>query len=73
MLETLRVTVIPNGEYNITVVASDNAGNTASITHLVTVENVGAPADLSGVILIVVVIAIIGAVAVIYIFVLKKK
>jgi len=66
-------TVIPNGEYNITVVASDNAGNTASITHLVTVENVGAPADLSGVILIVVVIAIIGAVAVIYIFVLKKK
>ncbi len=66
-------TVIPNGEYNITVVAEDNAGNTAVVTHLVTVENVGAPADLSGVILIVVVIAIIGAVAVIYIFVLKKK
>ncbi len=66
-------TVIPNGEYNITVVASDNAGNTAVVTHLVTVENVGAPADLSGVILIIVVIAIIGAVAVIYIFVLKKR
>ena len=66
-------TVIANGEYNITVVASDNAGNTATITHLVTVENAGAPADLSGVILIVVIVAIIGGIAVIYIFILKKK
>ncbi|MCK5390030.1 MAG: hypothetical protein KAJ36_06050, partial [Candidatus Thorarchaeota archaeon] len=66
-------TVITNGLYNITVVASDNAGNTAVVTHLVIVENVGAPSDITGVILIVVVIAIIGAIAVIYIFVLKKK
>ncbi len=64
--------VITNGEYNITVVAEDNAGNTASVTHLVTVENVDAPADLSGVILIVVIIAL-GAIAVIYVFVVKKK
>ncbi len=66
-------TLVPNGVYNITVVAKDNAGNTASVTHLLTAENVVAPADLSGVILIVVAIAAVGAIAVIYIFVLKKK
>lgn len=65
-------TIIPDGVYNITVVAVDNVGNTASVTHLVTVENVGAPADLSGVILIVVIIAL-AAIAAIYVFVLKKK
>jgi hypothetical protein len=42
----------------------------------VTVENTGTgvpQGDLTGVILIVVIIAILGAVAVIYIFVLKKR
>lgn len=65
--------VIPNGEYNITVVASDNAGNIGTVTHLVTVENLGAPVDLSGVILIAVIIVAIAAVLIIYIFVIKKK
>ncbi|MHA1928967.1 MAG: Ig-like domain-containing protein [Candidatus Thorarchaeota archaeon] len=32
-------TGISDGEYNITVVAVDNTGNTASVTHLVTVDN----------------------------------
>ena len=67
-------TVIPDGDYNITVVAEDNAGNTASVTHIVTVENVGVPpTDLSGVLLIVVIIAAAAVVLIIYIFIIKKK
>ncbi|MCK4567244.1 MAG: hypothetical protein KAU48_08040, partial [Candidatus Thorarchaeota archaeon] len=75
-------TVISDGEYNITVVASDIAGNNAVVTHLMTVNNsvttttttgTEVPQDFTGAILIIVVIVIIGAVAVIYIFVLKKK
>jgi len=32
-------TVIADGEYNITIVASDNAGNINSVTHILTVDN----------------------------------
>ncbi len=77
-------TVVPDGVYNITVVASDIAGNSAVVTHLLTVDNsvttttttttgTEVPQDFTGAILIIVVIAIIGAVVVIYIFVLKKR
>ncbi len=66
-------TVIPNGEYNITVVAEDNAGNSATITHLVTVENLGVPVDMTGILLIIGIVAIAGIILVIYIFVIKKK
>ncbi|MGY5879724.1 MAG: Ig-like domain-containing protein [Candidatus Thorarchaeota archaeon] len=66
--------VIPNGEYNITVVAEDNAGNTASVTHIVTVENVGSATDyMIFAILIAVIIIAVGAVLVIYLFVIKKR
>jgi len=67
-------TGIPDGEYNITVVAEDNAGNIASITHIVTVDNVVTPSgDLTGVILIAVIIVALGVVLVIYVFVVKKR
>ncbi len=72
---TWDTTVIPDGDYSITVVAEDNAGNTATVTHVVTVENAAATTtgDLTGVILIAVIIAAVGIVLVIYIFVIKKK
>ena len=66
--------VIPDGDYSITVVAEDNAGNTATVTHVVTVENVGAAIDYTLVsILMAVIIIAVGAVLVIYLFVIKKR
>lgn len=77
-LETVGVswdtTVIPDGDYNITILAQDNAGNSASVTHIVTVDNlIDTPVDLTGVLIIVVVIAALGIVLIIYVFVIKKK
>jgi hypothetical protein len=67
-------TVISNGDYNITVVAQDNAGNTASVTHFVTVQNTeGGTPDIPPALIIVVVIAVLGIVFVIYIFMRKKR
>lgn len=67
-------TVIANSDYNITVVALDNAGNSANVTHIISVENPVAPSgDLTGVILIIAAIAAVAGIVIIYIFVLKKR
>ncbi|TFG29498.1 hypothetical protein EU528_09615 [Candidatus Thorarchaeota archaeon] len=71
-------TAIANGVYNITVVAEDNAGNIATVTHLLTVSNTATttptpPPDITGILLIVIIVAAVGIVLIIYIFILKKK
>lgn len=69
-------TFLYNGEYNITILAQDNAGNTASITHFVTVENAGesqAPNFLLIEILIAVAIITVAIVFILYVFVIKKR
>ncbi|TFG29500.1 hypothetical protein EU528_09625 [Candidatus Thorarchaeota archaeon] len=75
-------TAVPNGEYNITVVAEDNAGNTASVSHLVTVENttpttttttIGGDVDPTGVIVVIIMVAAGTGIIIIYIIISKKR
>ncbi len=77
-------TLLSNGDYNLTVVATDNADNTVVVSHIVSVENISTtttttteptipPTDLSGLILLVIILIIAAGIIVLYMFVLKKR